>query len=56
MNAGLGTLTALKAQLLPATQRDGTKWDDLILGLGLGVAASFDRHCNRLLGWAADDT
>jgi hypothetical protein len=56
MNAGLGTLTELKAQLLAAALRDGDDYDDQLLAIGLGVAAMFDRRCSRHLGYDAAAT
>jgi hypothetical protein len=47
MNAGFSNLTSLKAQLLNPQQLAKTDWDAKILGIGLGVAASFDGFCNR---------
>jgi hypothetical protein len=47
MNAGLSSLATLKAHLLPPNLQAQSTWDDPILDLGKGVAAAFDRHCNR---------
>jgi hypothetical protein len=49
MNLGLGNLTELKAQLLPATMRTDEDYDDLIAAIGQGVAAQFDKFTNRRL-------
>lgn len=47
MNVGLGHLTELKAHLLNAALRASTEYDAAIAALGRGVAARFERHCNR---------
>jgi len=48
MNAGLGNLDSLKQHLLPSLPRE-RKFDPIILDIGRGVAAAFDRYCNRRL-------
>ena len=48
MSAGFDSLTDLKAYLLPSTLRGRDDWDTEIAILGKGVAAAFDRYCNRL--------
>ena len=55
MNAGLSSLLALKRHLLPASLLPGNDYDDLILSLGLGVAAAFERACNRHFQRVASD-
>lgn len=47
MNAGFSSLTALKAQLLAEALRAGTKYDTVLMTLGLGVAAQCEKFCNR---------
>ncbi len=47
MNAGLGTLTDLKTQLLNEALRSATTYDAALLALGKGVATRFDQYCNR---------
>jgi len=47
MNLGLGNLTELKAYLLAEDLRAETAWDPQIMAIGLGVAAAFERTCNR---------
>lgn len=56
MNAGLGTLTDLKRELLAAALLPGKTYDAKLLSIGLGVARSFDQSCNRRLTWAEGDT
>lgn len=48
MNAGLGSLKLLKAQLLASTLVNQTTYDAEIALLGQGVAAGFERATNRL--------
>ena len=38
MNAGLGNLTSLKAQLLAVSMQSQTNYDPIITAIGLGVA------------------
>lgn len=47
MNAGLGTLADLKSRLLPPSMQQHTTHDNALLSIGRGVAASFNRFCNR---------
>ena len=47
MNCGFSNLASLKAQLLAPQLVAKTDWDARIQAIGLGVAASFDRACNR---------
>ncbi len=47
MNIGLGNLSELKAQLLAAALRTQSNYDDLVSSIGLGVALTFDKVCNR---------
>lgn len=51
MNVGLSNLTTLKAQLLATTLQTDTDYDAKIITIGLGVAASFGKFCNRDFGW-----
>jgi len=56
MNAGLGNLTELKAQLLAEALRVDTGYDAVLLAIGRGVAGQFDTFCNRKLARAEGDT
>jgi hypothetical protein len=47
LSAGFTTTTYLKSRLLPSAAAGDTDWDDAVAALGKGVAAKFDRHCNR---------
>lgn len=47
MSAGFDSLTDLKAFLLPGVIRADDDFDVEIALLGKGVAAAFDRYCNR---------
>ena len=49
MNAGLGNLTSLKAQLLAVSMQSQTNYDPIITAIGLGVARQMDKFCNRTL-------
>jgi hypothetical protein len=51
MNLGLGNLITLKTQLLAAELVASTDWDSKLAKIGLGVAASFDKFCNRGLAY-----
>ena len=55
MNAGLGNLTELKGQLLAASLRSDSNYDNVISAIGLGVAAQFDQYCNRKLARLQND-
>lgn len=48
MNAGFGSLAELKRHILAESVRTRTDWDAALTMIGQGVAAQFDRHCNRL--------
>lgn len=56
MNAGFSNLALLKAQLLPSAMRSGTAYNDVILALGLGIAAAFENHCKRAFFRTVGDT
>lgn len=56
MNAGLSSLTKLKQQLLAEALRAGTKYDAALLAIGLGVAAQFEKYCNRKWARVESDT
>jgi hypothetical protein len=56
MDLGLGNLVTLKAHLLNSTLRAGTAYDTQLATLGAGVAASFEKYCNRKFGRVVDDT
>lgn len=47
LSAGFLSLADLKDALLPAKQPDRDDYDDKLVKLGLGVARSFEQHCNR---------
>lgn len=51
MNVGFSNLTSLKAQLLAPSMQARTDWDAKITAIGLGVASSFNRICNRDFAW-----
>ena len=57
MNCGLGNLDTLKRHLLPSNTMAGeTRFDQVIVDLGQGVADDFENFCNRKFGRVADDT
>ena len=56
MNCGLGSLTTLKALVLPLTLRTRAEWDTQLTAIGKAVAAAFERHCNRRFAYLAGDT
>jgi hypothetical protein len=56
MNAGLSSLTKLKQQLLAEALRASTKYDAALSAIGLGVAAQFEKYCNRKFARVAADT
>lgn len=47
MDLGLGNLDTLKRALLPDAQREETQFDALLAQVGSGVAAAFEKLCNR---------
>lgn len=47
MNLGLGNLYTIKQQLLAEALRAGTKYDAALQAIGSGVAAQFEKYCNR---------
>lgn len=47
MNAGFGSLTYLKSQLLAEALRVDESYDDQLLAIGLGVVGSFENFCQR---------
>lgn len=47
MNAGFSSLAKLKEQLLAEALRASTKYDAALLAIGTGVAAQFEKYCNR---------
>jgi hypothetical protein len=55
MNAGLGSLAVLKAQLLADALRAGTRYDASLLSIGRGVALAFDGYCDRKLSRVEDE-
>lgn len=50
MNLGLGNLYTVKQQLLAEALRAGTKYDAALTAIAKGVAAQFEKYCNRKLG------
>lgn len=55
MNCGLGNLDSLKKHLLAGTMSTNTDFDGIIADLGRGVAASFEKYCNRKFFRQAND-
>jgi hypothetical protein len=55
MNAGFSNLKTLKQTLLPSLKAD-IGFDQVILALGLGVAAQFGNFCNRKFSRVVGDT
>lgn len=51
MNVGFSNLATLKAQLLATTLQTDTDYDAKITAIGLGVAKTFGRFCNRDFAW-----
>lgn len=47
MNVGFSNLLTLKQQLLAEALREGSEYDEQIKAIGLGVAAQFEKFCNR---------
>lgn len=47
MDLGLGNLSTLKTYLLNAALQAQSTYDAAIIAIGKGVAAQFDKHCNR---------
>jgi len=47
MNAGLANLHSLKSHLLAPSLVAGTEFDTVLANIGLGVAAQFEKFCNR---------
>ena len=47
MNCGLGNLDSLKKHLLAGALMGETKFDAVIIDIGLGVAGLFEQFCNR---------
>lgn len=56
MDLGLANLVTLKRHLLAPDLRSRTTWDDVIADVGKGVAAHFERYCNRLWKRTAGET
>lgn len=56
MNAGLSSLTSLKAQILAASLRARTDWDTQLFALGLGVAGAIEGSLGRRLARLPGDT
>lgn len=55
-SAGLGTLAALKAAVLPSPLAAGTDYDAILITMGQGVLAEFEAYLNRKLVRAEDAT
>lgn len=53
MNAGLSNLDVLKRHLLAGSLAGESRFDGVILAIGLGVAGLFDVFCNRKLAYLA---
>jgi hypothetical protein len=53
MPAGLSSLVALKAQILPPAMRARTDFDAALTSLGVGVAMLMERYCDRRFTRAA---
>ena len=47
MDLTFGSLTSLKAAILPESLRARTEWDSVLAAMARGVAASFEEHCRR---------
>jgi hypothetical protein len=56
VNLGLGNLNELKRHLLSESMRAQTTYDAAITTIGRGVAAQFDKYCNRTFERAVDAT
>lgn len=55
MNAGLGNFDSLKKAVLPDALQDDTQFDAMLLGIGRGVARTFEQFCNRRFAFVEDD-
>lgn len=55
MDLGLGNLVELKRQLLASALQNGTQHDAKLQAIGIGVAKSFEKYCNRKFGRAVAD-
>lgn len=56
MNSGFSPLSTLKAHLLAEAQRQFTDYDAALTAIGTGVAAAFEKFCNRKFQRTEDDT
>lgn len=56
MNVGLGNLRELKAHLLAEALRADSAYDEAIAAIGKGVAALFEKFCDRKFGRVENDT
>jgi hypothetical protein len=56
MNAGFCNLATLRRHLLGASLADDRTHDDVLLALGLGTAAMFERRTGRRFAYLAGDT
>jgi hypothetical protein len=55
MNCGLGNLDTLKQHLLAPALRATRTYDVQLAALGLGIAASFEKYCNRKFARVEND-
>lgn len=56
MNAGLCNLATLRRHLLGASLGDDRTHDEVLLAIGLGVAAMFEQRTGRRFGYVEEDT
>ena len=56
MNAGLGNLDSLKKHLLASSLKSDKRFDLVIGDIGRGVAAQFEKYCNRKFARMVNDT
>jgi hypothetical protein len=54
MKAGLTNLDTIRKHLLASSLGAETKFDTVLTAIGLGVAAAFDKFCNRKLVYTED--
>jgi hypothetical protein len=51
VNAGFSNLATLKAYILGSVLNAATNYDVLVAGIGLGIAAEFEKYCGRSFGY-----
>ena len=56
MNCGLGNLDSIKKAVLAPSLADSTQYDQVLAGIGRGVAGLFDVYCNRSFAYAENYT